>query len=174
MLYRRRKKVIAEFGDLPAAPTFTDVSAIGRLAVEEFLKGEFDQVFISYTEFESMVRQKTIVRKLLPLEVSYEEGEDPYSVTHHQTNSVFTYEPDESGLLDEIVPRFVAVQVYRCILSAQASEHAARMLAMRNATDSARELITILQLDYNKARQQSITSEILDIVGGVNAMRGLI
>lgn len=174
MLYRRRKKVIAEFGDLPAAPSFTDVSAIGRLAVEEFLKGEFDQVFISYTEFESMVRQRTIVRKLLPLEVSYEEGEDPYSVTHHQTSSVFTYEPDESGLLDEIVPRFVAVQVYRCILSAQASEHAARMLAMRNATDSARELISILQLDYNKARQQSITNEILDIVGGVNAMRGLV
>ncbi len=171
MLYRLRKKVVAEFSNLPVAPSFSSISAIGRLAVDDFLKGEFDQVFIAYTEFESMVRQRTIVRKLLPLQVEYGEGEDPYSITHHKTSSVFTFEPDERGLLDEIVPRFVAIQVYRCILSAQASEHAARMLAMRNATDSARELIEMLLLDYNKARQQSITNEILDIVGGVNAIQ---
>ena len=87
-----------------------------------------------------------------------------------KTTSVFTYEPDESGILDEIIPRFTALQVYRSILSAQASEHAARMVAMRNATDNAKELVGALQLAYNKVRQQAITNDILDIVGGAEAL----
>lgn len=171
LLIRRHKDVIADFSHLPNPPTFADVSAIGRLAVDDFQNGVYDQVYIAYTEFVNMVIQRPRVRKLLPLDVEYEEGQsDDFNVTHHRTNSVFVYEPDQEELLNEIVPRFTALQIYQAILSAQASEHAARMVAMRNATDSANELIGSLQLEYNKLRQQLITSEMLDISGGAEAL----
>jgi F-type H+-transporting ATPase subunit gamma len=136
LLFRRRKQVLAEFSNLPAAPSFADVSAIGRLAVDAFLKGEVDEVFLVYTNFYTMARQTVEMQKLL----------------------------------DEIIPRFTALQVYQAILESQASEHAARMVAMRNATDNAHELVGALQLAYNKVRQQAITNDILDIVGGAEAL----
>ncbi len=170
MLLRRRKNVIAEFSDLPTPPSFMDVSAIGRMAVEEFVTGKMDQVYLAYTDFINMVTQKTIVRKLLPLQVVFDDGEeDRFNVTHHPSNAVFTYEPNQEELLNEIVPRFTALQIYQAILASQASEHAARMVAMRNATDNANDLMGLLQLEYNKARQQSITNEMLDIAGGAEA-----
>lgn len=171
LIMRRRKNVIAEFSDIPAAPTFANVSAIGHLAVDEFMNEKADQVYLVYTDFRTMSTQNLVVRKLLPLEVDFEEAEgEAFNVTHHQSNAVFSYEPDQNEILNEIVPRFTELQIYQAILSSQASEHAARMMAMRNATDNARDLIGILQLDYNKARQQTITSEMLDIVGGAEAL----
>ncbi len=172
MLLRRGKSVVAEFTNLPNPPTFADVSAIGRLVVEDFEKGIFDQVYVAYTEFVNMVTQRPTMRKLLPLEVTYSEDKNlqNYNVTHHQSSAVFTYEPDQEELLNQIVPRFTAIQIYQAILSAQASEHAARMLAMRNATASANDLIGNLQLEYNKLRQQLITNEMLDISGGAEAL----
>lgn len=163
MLLRRAKKVVADFSHLPAAPSFLDVSAIGRLVVDDYLTEKFDQVLISYTEFKNMLRQEVVMRKLLPLEVEAEPAV-------HGARSVFTYEPDAHDILGVIVPRFTALQIYRCILSAAASEHAARMVAMRNATDNAHELIDVLQLEYNKSRQQSITNEMLDITSGAEAL----
>ncbi len=168
MLYRRHLAVAADFSDIPAAPSFADISSIGRLAVDDFLNHKFDEVWVSYTEFQTMMRQEPMIRRILPLEIDY--GGNGFNAVHHKTSSVFTYEPDESGILDEIIPRFTALQVYRSILSAQASEHAARMVAMRNATDNALDLLDELRLDYNKARQQSITSDMLDIVGGAEAL----
>ena len=87
-----------------------------------------------------------------------------------KTKAVFTYEPDQNVVLDSIVPRFTALQVYQAVLSSQASEHAARMMAMRNATENGLQLIQYLQLEYNKARQQSITADMLDIVGGAEGL----
>lgn len=168
MMLRRRKKVIAEFSDLPAAPTFANLSAIGHLAIDEFLNENADEVYLAYTDFRTMSVQVPVIKKLLPLNVDSEE-EDATSRLR-ASSAVFTYEPDQSELLNEIVPRFTELQVFQAILSAQASEHAARMLAMRNATDNAYELINMLQLEYNKARQQTITSEMLDIVGGAEAL----
>jgi F-type H+-transporting ATPase subunit gamma len=172
LLMRRHKDVIADFGQLPNPPSYADVSAIGRLVVDDFIKGSCDQVFIAYTEFVNMMTQKPVVRKLLPLEVKYEKTDEDerYNVTHHQSNAVFVYEPEQDMILNEIVPRFTGLQIYQAILSAQASEHAARMVAMRNATESANDLITVLQLEYNKLRQQLITSEMLDISGGAEAL----
>lgn len=172
LLFRRRREVIAEFSHLPNPPSYADVSAIGQLVVEEFMKGNFDQVFVAYTDFISMANQRVVIRKILPLEVEYSANptERDYNVTHHQSSAVFVYEPDQEDLLDEIVPRFTAMQIYQAILSAQASEHAARMIAMRNATDAANELIGELQLEYNKLRQQLITNEMLDITGGAEAL----
>jgi F-type H+-transporting ATPase subunit gamma len=172
LLMRRKKDVIAEFSHLPSPPSFADVSAIGRLVVDDFEKGIYDQVYVAYTEFVNMVVQRPTLRKLLPLEVTYttDEEQHDFNVTHHQSKAVFTYEPDQAELLNSIVPRFTALQIYQAILSAQASEHAARMVAMRNATESAKELIGVLQLEYNKLRQQLITSEMLDITGGAEAL----
>ena len=171
LLLRRRKDIIADFSPLPNPPSFADVSAIGRLAVDDFLNGSFDQVYVAYTEYITMLNQQPIVRKLLPLEVTDSETQIPGTQTTIQPMSgVFVYEPDQNELLDEIVPRFTALQIYQAILSAQASEHAARMVAMRNATDSANELITVLQMEYNKLRQQLITNEMLDISGGAEAL----
>ena len=169
LLIRLRKNVIADFSGLPPAPTFADVSAIGRLIVDDFFKELYDQVYLAYTEYVSVLRQDPVINKILPLDVVYSDEVNTLNATH-PTHSVFTYEPDQSEILDQIVPRFTAVQIYRCILSAAASEHAARMIAMRNATDNAQELMGLLQLEYNKARQQTITNEMLDIITGAEAL----
>ncbi len=168
MLLRRRKQVVAEFSALPAAPTFADVSAIGRMAVDDFLKGEADEVWLVYTDFINMVKQEPVVRKLLPLEVEGAGRVKDYE--HQHLSAAYIYEPDEREILDQIIPRFTALQIYQAILEAQASEHAARMVAMRNATDNALELVEHLQLVYNKARQQTITNDLLDIAGGAEAL----
>lgn len=169
MLMRRRRQVIAEFSNLPAAPSFADVSAIGRMAVDEFLKGEADEVYLIYTDFVNMAKQEAVVKKLLPLEVGDEAGR-VQDFAHQHLTAAYIYEPTESEILDEIVPRFTALQVYQAILESLASEHAARMVAMRNATDNAIELVGGLQLQYNKARQQTITNDLLDIAGGAEAL----
>lgn len=169
MLMRRRRQVIAEFSNLPAAPSFADVSAIGRMAVDEFLKGEADEVYLIYTDFVNMARQEAVVKKLLPLEVGDEAGR-VQDFAHQHLTAAYIYEPTEREILDEIIPRFTALQVYQAILESLASEHAARMVAMRNATDNAIELVGDLQLQYNKARQQTITNDLLDIAGGAEAL----
>ncbi len=170
LLFRRRKQVIADFSNLPAAPTFADVSAIGRMAVDEFMKGEVDEVYLVYTNFVNMGRQLTTMKKLLPLEVSSGEGLVMDVAQKNGPAAAYEYEPDQREILDEIIPRFTALQVYQAVLESQASEHAARMIAMRNATDNAKDLVGALQLAYNKVRQQAITNDILDIVGGAEAL----
>lgn len=172
LLWRRNKNIIAEFSNIPSPPKFIDVSAIGRLVVDDFLGEGFDQVYLIYNDFINLIRQVPIVRKLLPLEVEFADvGILGPNVTHSKTSSVFSYEPSSELMLGEIVPRFTALQIYQSILSAQASEHAARMVAMKNATDNSAELASALLLEYNKARQQSITNDLLDIAGGAEAMK---
>jgi F-type H+-transporting ATPase subunit gamma len=170
LLIRRHKLVIADFSNLPAAPTFADVSTIGRLAVDEFQKGETDEVFLVYTRFINIGRQTTDMKKLLPLEVKSGEGRVMDYEQRSGPVAAYEYEPDLREILDEIIPRFTALQVYQAILEAQASEHAARMVAMHNATDNAKELVSAYELQYNKMRQQTITNDILDIVGGAEAL----
>jgi F-type H+-transporting ATPase subunit gamma len=171
MMLRRRQRIVGEFSNLPAAPTFTDVSAIGLLAVEEFLTGRADEVFLVYTEFNSMGRQTPQVKKLLPLEIGVSESRVvDFERPARGAAAAYIYEPDQAEILGQIIPRFSALQVYQAILESLASEHAARMVAMKNATDSASTLVGALTLEYNKARQQSITNEMLDIAGGVEAL----
>jgi len=168
LLVRRRKQLLADFSNLPAAPSFADVSAIGRLAVTEFEAGRTDQVFLVYTDFVNMARQTATMKKLLPLEL--EAGGQVMDLIRGSAAAAYEYEPDLHELLDEIIPRFTALQVYQAILESQASEHAARMVAMHSATDNARELAGAYELQYNKMRQQTITNDILDIVGGAEAL----
>jgi len=172
LLIRRHKNVIAEFSNLPAASTFMDVSAIGHLAVEAYKNDEVDEVYLVYTDFVNMGRQIATMKKLLPLELGGEGRVEDFEHSSVSTGpaAAYEYEPDQREILDEIIPRFTALQVYQAILESQASEHAARMIAMRNATDNAKELVGGLQLAYNKVRQQGITNDILDIVGGAEAL----
>lgn len=171
LLLRRGLDVMADFSGLPAEPTFGDVSAIGRLAVEEFLSEKADEIYLVYTDFVNMAKQDPTMKKLLPLEFRSAEG---LVVSEHaeggESKAAYEYEPGENEILDEIVPRFTALQVFQAMLESLASEHAARMVAMRNATENATDLAGILQLEYNKVRQQAITNEILDIVGGAEAL----
>ena len=168
--------VIGEFSDLPDEPSLTALSPITQLASEEFLSGRTDQVFIAYTDFVNMLSQRPAVLGWLPL-VPYHTHdqvaaeyvkESPYV---SGSMSDYEYEPSAEAILNEIVPRFTQLQLYQAALESRASEHAARMVAMRNASDAAGELTSQLTLVYNKARQAVITSEILDIVDGAEALQ---
>jgi F-type H+-transporting ATPase subunit gamma len=169
MMIRRGADIMAEFSNLPAAPSFVDVSAIGRLVVDEFLDEQADEVYLAYTDFVNMIKQVATTKKLLPLEIDSGE-ERVHAYERQESTGAYLYEPGEEAILNEIVPRFTALQVYQAIMESIASEHAARMVAMKNATDNATEMSAVLQLEYNKARQQTITSEMLDIAGGAEAL----
>ncbi|MCK5053222.1 MAG: ATP synthase F1 subunit gamma [Anaerolineales bacterium] len=176
LLIRQRLDITAEFSDLPAEPTFADVSAIGRLAMDEFVNGQAEQVYLVYTDFVNLMRQ--IPRRKLLLPVTFEEiriGRNEQIVQADQTvkegpEATYIYEPNQEALINVIVPRLTELQVYQAITESLASEHAARMVAMQNATDNAVELSAALRLEYNKARQKAITSDMLDIAGGAEAL----
>lgn len=171
LLLRMHKPVLADFSNVPSTPKFGAVSAIGRLVVDEFIRGEADEVYLIYTDFVNMARQVTNLKQLLPLEMGNREGlVSDFGEHHTGPAAAYEFEPDQKDILDEMIPRFTALQVYQAVLESQASEHAARMVAMRNATDNAKELVGALQLAYNKVRQQAITNDILDIVGGAEAL----
>jgi F-type H+-transporting ATPase subunit gamma len=169
LLLRRRRNVIAEFSNLSATPSFMEVSAIGRLAIDDFLNGSYDEVYLAYTDYKNMIHQDPVIKRLLPFELN-KDNQVTENLTSRKTLSAFTYEPDQGELLNQIIPRFTSLQIYQAVLESVASEHAARMVSMRNATDNAVELSGELQLDYNKARQQSITNDMLDIAGGAEAL----
>jgi len=172
MLSRRRVDILAEFSGMPAEPRFADVSAIGKLVVDEYLSNRADQVHLVYTDFVNLLRQDPTSKLLLPLQV---RGDGARVMRFGEAAAgpqpAYLYEPGQAELIDQIVPRFTALQLYHALLESIASEQAARMVAMQSATQNASELVGALRLDYNKARQQAITSEMLDIVGGVEALR---
>jgi F-type H+-transporting ATPase subunit gamma len=170
LLLRLRKPLLADFSNLAASPKFSNVSAIGHLVVDEFERDEADEVYLIYTDFVSLARQAATIKKLLPLALEEKELVESFGQSHTGARGAYDYEPGQHEILDELLPRFTALQIYQAVLESQASEHAARMIAMRNATDNAKELVSALQLAYNKVRQQSITNDILDIVGGANAL----
>lgn len=174
-LIRQGKDVIAEFSDLPATPGVADIAPIAKLCMDEFLGGNVDEVLIAYTDFINMLTQSPVVLGWLPLtpdtvanQVASEYVKEVPEVTGGATD--YQYEPNPAAVIDEMVPRFTELQLYQALLESIASEHAARMTAMRSATDNASGLVDDLTLEYNKARQSAITNEILDIVGGASAL----
>jgi len=171
LLIRRKQNVVAEFVNLPSNPTYADSAAIGRLLVDDFLNGQTDRVYLAYTDFVNMLRQEPRVVQVLPLQPesahAQEAGEGAKT---NKLLAAYEYEPSQEELLNVIIPRFTQLQVHQALLESLASEHAARMTAMRNATDNAKDLIAGLQLSYNKARQLAITSDMLDIAGGAEAL----
>lgn len=174
-LVRGRHNVIAEFSNLPAAPGFSEILPIGKIVVDDFLAGTADQVFVAYTDYINTLTQRPTVVNLLPL-IHFEprnKVQAEYLKAEPEATSKgrdYIFEPSAAAIVNEIVPRFTALQVYQAVLESLASEHSARMIAMRNASENAIALTADLTLEYNKARQQAITSEILDIVGGAAAL----
>ncbi|OGN97030.1 MAG: ATP synthase F1 subunit gamma [Chloroflexi bacterium RBG_13_51_18] len=151
----------AEFTGLSDQPSFIDTLPISNIIIEEYTKGIIDVVYVSYAGFVSTLVQKPVMKQLLPVE--------PAQIPGGQ-NVDYIYEPGAEAVLGGLLPRFVEMEIYHAILESIASEQSARMVAMRNATDSANELIGDLTLLYNKARQEAITRDLLDIIGGVVAL----
>jgi F-type H+-transporting ATPase subunit gamma len=162
--YMRRyyPDVTAEFTSLGDRPKLIDTYPISHIIVEDYAKGKFDRVYILYAQFISTTVQKPRFLQILPVEPATAHG--------GSQNVDFLYEPNPSQVLDALLPRFVEMEVYHAILEAIASEQSARVVAMRNATDNANELVQNLTLLYNKARQEAITKELLEIVGGAAAL----
>lgn len=175
LMVRRGYNVVAAFDGLPDSPSILDITPIAKLVTDDYLNGTVDEVFVAYTDFVNLISRRPTVKQLLPLKPLDFEGMavSEYVASVDLTGvseRVYSYEPGPAELLDVIVPRFTQLQIYQSLLEALASEHSARMVAMNNATDNAGELVEILTLERNKARQASITNEILDIVGGAAAL----
>ncbi len=158
---RTRTEMIGSFSRLGDYPSYDDVRPISTLVIEAYTSGEVDSVAIAFPRFVNTVNQRPEVIELLP--VHPPEGERGKQVD-------YIYEPDAVGVLASLLPRFVEIQVYRAVLETAASFQSAQMVAMRNATDAAKEMIQELTLVRNKVRQEQITKELLDITGGVEAM----
>ncbi|MCL2140561.1 MAG: ATP synthase F1 subunit gamma [Dehalococcoidia bacterium] len=161
---RTSQDVVAEFSQLGDKPSMLDTLPISRIVTEDFIAGKVDAVHICYARFVNTMVQTAVVNQLLP--VIAPESSDNSALN----NMDYIFEPDAETVLNSLLPRFVEMGVYHAVLESIASEQSARMIAMRSATENANELIGDLTLVYNKARQESITTELLDIIGGAAAL----
>jgi F-type H+-transporting ATPase subunit gamma len=160
-LLRYDPVVRAEFTGIPDNPTMYHIGPITRVLIDDFLSGHADEVYIIYTDFINTIKQEPHVLKLLPVQPAEASG---------NMAPDYIFEPSPEAVLSRVLYGFTEVQVLQAIYESLASEHSARMVAMRNATDAAGELIDDLTLTYNKARQSGITNELMDIIGGSAAM----
>ncbi len=163
-LVRLKKNLIADF-PLRDAPALVETKVISKFLIEKFLSGEVDKVSILYTRFQNTLTQKPTLRTLLPISPFDlpEAPADRAALPESENRFGYLYEPKAGEVLGTILPHYVHFQVYQMVLDARASEHSARMVAMKSATDNAKQLIKDLTLEYNKVRQASITTELLEI-----------
>ncbi|MGB5810406.1 MAG: ATP synthase F1 subunit gamma [Polyangiales bacterium] len=154
-----RHDFLGVFEDL----TTEKAGEIGRYIVDDYTSNALDACYLVYNEFKSAISQEVVIEPFLPIEPLEAGGEDL---------SDFIYEPDQHALLDQLLPMHVAVQIYRALLESVASEHGARMTAMDSATNNASDMIDRLTLQYNRARQAAITKELMEIIGGAEALKG--
>ena len=163
----RGYKIKQGFAGFSDAPRYDDAKRIGEFVTNLFLKGEVDRVELVYTRFVSSGTQELVRRPLVPLEQALVTGGDGKPST---TNSAYEFEPEPETILSTLLPRYVEARVYAALLNAAASEHAFRQRAMKAATDNAEEIIKNLSRIMNRARQDSITTEIMEIVSGAEAL----
>ncbi len=173
---RAKQNVIASFTGISNHPRFEDVLPIGRLIVNEFSKHVYDRVVLAYTDFVSAISQKATVLELLPLvgpesvrEIGEVRGEEKTDLDIKKAKE-YTFEPSPREVLDRLLPRLVETMLYQAVLESAASEHSARMMAMRSATDAASDMIDDLTFTYNQVRQAGITKEIAEISSGKAAL----
>lgn len=163
-LKHRGYKVAANENSLFDELTFENVSKIAEAAMKAFEKREYDRIELVYNQFKNAAVQEQVSEQFLPVEMEEDQG--------NNTNYNFIYEPSKEHIIRELIPRSLKIQMYKALLDSHAAEHGARMTAMHQATDNATTLIGDLTLQYNKARQAAITGEILEIVGGAEALNG--
>ena len=159
----RSKQEVSESFNVSDMPTFEEVSPISKIIIDKYSRGEFEQFNIVFSEFVSTAVQKARIKRLLPVDLDKENQVEA-------SNADFLYEPSIASVSKALIPRYIEMNIFNAVLNSIASEHSARLVAMQNATDNATELKEDLTLDLNKARQQQVTSEILDIIGGALAL----
>jgi len=160
-LRRRDQNINTTLSGINDVPTFAEAQRIAKLAVDNFLQEQYDQVFLVYQEFITAVQQRPVVKQLLP--IPYEKSEE---------EKEYLYEPAPQEVLAILLPQYINNTVFHYLTEAKASEHGARMAAMTAATDNAEDMLGGLTLSYNRSRQAAITREISEIVGGANALQG--
>ena len=160
---RNQFRLTAEFTNYGDRPSLTDASAIAQVATDAFLKEEVDVVYVVYPKFVNTVTQQPTVVQLLPVQPPTDEGGSRSETIE------YIYEPDAASIFEALLPRYIDIQVYQALLETLASFYSAQMVAMKNATDNAKDLLEDLQLTYNKARQAAITTQILEVVSGAAA-----
>lgn len=165
--FRRRKRPVRVFHEgMLNNPNYADASALGQEVIDLFLSHEVDEVYVCYAEFINIVTQRPVIKKLLPIapETMEEEGQE-------QELLEYIFEPSREGVLNDLLPNYIKLQLLEAFFQTAVSEHAARMAAMDNAVNNCKEMVRDLTLVYNKARQAAITAELMDIVGGVEALK---
>ncbi len=165
--FRRRKRPLRVFHEgMLNKPNYGDASALGQEVIDLFLSHEVDEVYVCYAEFINIVTQRPVIKKLLPIapETMEEEGQE-------QELLEYIFEPSREGVLNDLLPNYINLQLLEAFFQTAVSEHAARMAAMDNAVNNCKEMVRDLTLVYNKARQAAITAELMDIVGGVEALK---
>ena len=165
-LLRFRRPVIAEVSGIADRPSVADILPAITVALEEYTAGNVDAVLLCYSKFVSMMRQEPTVQTLIPAEIPHREGGQESG-----PRADYIYEPDPESVLDGLLPRYVETQVFQAVLENKASEYSAKMIAMQNATNAAGDMIQSLTLYANKVRQAGITTELMEIVSGAEAMR---
>ncbi|MFC2036727.1 ATP synthase F1 subunit gamma [Chloroflexota bacterium] len=172
-MWRMGQTIVAEFSGLPPQPGLLDITPIARTIMEGFIAGRYDAVYLAHTDFINTLAQRPAIWQLLPIR-PLQLGVTPVSEYRGERTSSsmveYIYEPDPRTILDTVLPRFTELQIYQAVLESLASEHSARMVAMQSATENANDLLADLTLTYNRARQEAITTEMLDIVGGAEAL----
>jgi F-type H+-transporting ATPase subunit gamma len=161
-LRRMRVPIAASFANYGDRPSFADVLPLARLITDDYLSGTYDRVDLVFAEFISTLTQRPRLDTLLPIQPS----DDTRGIPGNQ----FIFEPNPGAVLEQLLPRYVATRVYQAVLESAASEQSSRMVAMKNATENAEELIEDLTLTYNKVRQANITREMIEIASGAQAL----
>ncbi len=162
-MVRSGQEVKAVFTELPDRPVLADTIAISHLVIDSYSEGEVDEVHLAFTRFASTLSQVPVIEKLLPVA--------PASLTGSERVG-YIYEPDSLAVLGSLLPRYVEMEVFHALLESNASEQSSRMVAMRNATENANELMNDMTLVMNRIRQDGITNELLDLIGGQMALEG--
>lgn len=164
-IFRKKENVVDKYTDVFKQFDFRLAADIGDILISSFMSEEYDELYIAYNEFRNIAIQRAKIERLLPVpSIDTVEELDP------DRRIEYIYEPSEEEIIGEILPAYIKMMIYRSLLETSAGENGARMVAMDNATSNCEEMIVDLTLKYNKARQQAITAELMDIVGGTEAL----
>ncbi|MFA5052044.1 MAG: FoF1 ATP synthase subunit gamma, partial [Patescibacteria group bacterium] len=173
IMFRHGHEVVAEFTKVDVATRVSEVTPLAKMAVADYIAGRYDKVVVAYTDYYSAIKQTPRIKRLLPIGHEDDElGAIAGTRADKNTNFDFEYlfEPSADVVLDQMLERLIELQLYQALLESNASEHSARMMSMRNASEAASDMIRDLTLSFNQARQQVITSELADISSGSAAV----
>lgn len=175
---KRGRKIYTNFGhtvthEYEKVDITTDISevrSVSKLVIDEYTNKNYDKIVVAYTDFLSAIRQLPKIKQILPLRLDMTQAVEQEDRTKLLLNTKFKFEPNPLKVLETLLPRLIEMQIYQAVLESDASEHSARMMAMRNASDAAKDMIKELNTTFNKARQAAITQEIAEVVGGAAAI----